>query len=381
VYSTDFDTVSPGGITTSVRSLVAKLNGRFRSLLVCVGNRHSEDIIRDRVKRRDVAVLPVLCAPRRFRLVPLNIAFTLNLFRRRRQVLEQADVVHVHRMELALPFILWKQRPVVLTVHGSSAHHDLCKSGLLRWRIVRMMYAVAERFVFSKVDAVVLISQEAAAYYGRRYACVRHKFLVIPNFIDTSELGPVDRLQVRSRYGLADSDVVVVYAGRLSREKRVDLLIAAFGKLVADRPGAHLVIAGDGPEEAALKEQVARQSLSHVRFLGLLSPGEARMLVASANVVVLPSEFEGFPMIVLEALAGGVPVVARDVGGVRDILTEDLAIFMLRSANSEEIVERVCTAVDRQREVAQSCLARAQQFDAARVMPQIEAIYSGLTRN
>jgi glycosyltransferase involved in cell wall biosynthesis len=376
VYSTDFENISPGGITTSVRSLIARLDDRFRLVLACVGSGHEENRIRDRVNRQHVTVLPVMAPSRRFRLIPLNLAFTVHLFRKRRQVLQNADLVHAHRMELALPFVIVKKKPVVLTVHGSSKHHRLCTSGLLRLRPLQHLYALVERFVLCRVDAVVLLSSEAARYYRQRYPRQQRKFVVIPNFIDTSEFAPVERNQARSRYGVGDSDVTVVYAGRLSREKRVDRLIASFAKIVEKHPAARLLIAGGGPEEARLRLQATELCLERVRFLGMLAQPDVRWLLGCADVVVLPSEFEGFPMIVLEALACGVPVVAADVGGVRDIMTGDLADFVLQSTEPEEIAEKVVWAADRRERVWEACLTRARQFDVARILPQIEAVYS-----
>ncbi len=380
VYSSDFERVSPGGIMTSVKELVARLDHRFHVVMACVGDQRETERIGARLRRTEITVLPVISAARRPPSIPLNIVFTAGLLRAKGRIVREADVIHAHRMELALPFVIRKRKPVVLTVAGSSAHHASCTSGLLRWKPVQRLYDLVEGFVFSRVDVVHLLSQEAHEYYRRRHPRQRQKFRVIPNFIDTSTFTPADRGTARPLFGLGEADLAVVYAGRLSPEKRVDHLIAAFAEVARVRPTARLLIGGAGPEEARLRRQAAALALERVRFLGTLSRPDVRLLLSSADVVVLPSVFEGFPMAALEALACGVPVVATDVGGVRDILTGGLTDFVLRSVEPKELAARIVVAADRREAARDLCLARARQFDATRILPQIEAVYSSLMR-
>ena len=109
---------------------------------------------------------------------------------------------------------------------------------------------------------------------------------------------------------------VVAYLGSLTAEKQVDAAIAAVARL----PGVHLLVAGNGPERAALEAQAARDAPSRVRFVGAL-PDVAPVL-AAADAVVLASRTEGMPGVLIEAGLSDRPVVAFDVGAVSEVVAD-----------------------------------------------------------
>jgi glycosyltransferase involved in cell wall biosynthesis len=378
VFATDFEKASAGGIMTLLGELIRRLNGQFHVLFVGVGDRGTDQVVRKRFGVPSLRVLPILSPERRPRWLPLNVVFTAALFRRRKEIHRSADLVHVHRMETALPFVIQKAKPVLLTVHGCSKFHAMTQTGPLRWRVVKFLYDLVEGFVFSRVDQVILVSGEAYDYYRGRHPRLRHKFVVIPNFIEMSEVQHVERTSARSAYQLTETETAVVYAGRLVQEKRVDVLLEAFALLLRERPSAHLFIAGEGPDEARLRQQVERQHLTHVHFLGLLGKSATHTLLAGADLLALPSRFEGFPMVALEALAYGVPVVASDVGGIREMFGDGLERFIWPTADPRDLTRAMVDAADRRAEVRDLCIARANRFDTAQVVPQLEALYARL---
>jgi glycosyltransferase involved in cell wall biosynthesis len=378
VFATDFDRISAGGGLTIIREVLSRLSDRFDFLFVGVGDAERVDEIRERIGVPNVTVLPVLPVRRKLPWIPVNVAFVAALLGSRKRIIRRAGVIHSHRMEATLPFVLMKTRPVVLTVHGSSEFHTLPLSGLFRFGIVRRVYNIVEEFVFSRVDKIILVSNATLNYHYRRYSQIRHKFVVIPNFIDIAECQSVDRAEARALHGLADGEVAVVYVGRLVREKRVDLLVTAFARLLRDRPCSRLFIAGEGPEDKHLRQQVADLGLPSVQFLGLVSKAGIYRLLRAADCLVLPSFFEAFPMVVLEALACGVPVVASDVGSVREMLGEGLENFILGSADPDELKGKILQAADQRQEVQGLCIRRARQYDSRVVLPQIESVYREL---
>jgi glycosyltransferase involved in cell wall biosynthesis len=379
VFATDFDRISAGGGLTIIREVLSRLSDRFNFLFVGVGDADRVDEIRERIGAPNVMVLPVLPARRKLSWIPVNLAFIVALLFSRKRIIQRAGLIHSHRMEATLPFVLMKARPVLLTVHGSSEFHTLPLSGLFRFGIVRRVYNIVEEFVFSRVDKIILVSKAPLSYYCRRYSQSRHKFVVIPNFIDIAECQSVDRSEARALHGLAADEVAIVYVGRLVREKRVDLLITAFATLLRDRPVSRLFIAGEGPEDKPLRQQAARLGLSSVQFLGLLPKDGIYRLLRAADCLVLPSFFEAFPMVVLEALACGVPVVASDVGSVREMLGEGLDRFILGSGDPDELKQKILQAADRREEVRDLCIRRASQYDSRVVLPQIESLYRELS--
>ena len=136
------------------------------------------------------------------------------------------------------------------------------------------------------------------------------KLLHLDNFTDTD-------VPVRT-----DAGSGVLFAGRLSHEKGVDVLIDAMPLLAAEAPGAVLDIVGDGPDRAELEAQAARVAPGLVRFHGRVSADEVRARMRGAAVSAVPSRwYENQPLSVLEAFASGVPVVASALGGLTDLVT------------------------------------------------------------
>jgi glycosyltransferase involved in cell wall biosynthesis len=114
---------------------------------------------------------------------------------------------------------------------------------------------------------------------------------------------------------------VIGTLARLSRQKGLDVLLDAMALLVRERPDARLSIAGGGPLEVELRMHARRLGLDgHVRFEGWVPDGRA--LLADWDVFVLPSRWEGMPLALLEARAAGLPSVATDVGGAREIIRD-----------------------------------------------------------
>ena len=117
----------------------------------------------------------------------------------------------------------------------------------------------------------------------------------------------------------------LIYAGRLSREKGVDVAIAAFRRITERFPDALLQLAGDGPEREDLRRLVSDYDLEdRVVFLGAVPPQEMPELMANSSVVLVPSRSEGFGLTALEAAQMRRPVVATRVGGIPEVVVDNI---------------------------------------------------------
>jgi glycosyltransferase involved in cell wall biosynthesis len=130
----------------------------------------------------------------------------------------------------------------------------------------------------------------------------------------------VDRAAVRASWGAAPEDLVVLFCAKLQPWKRPFDVLRAFAK--SDRPRAHLVFAGDGPLYAQLAAEASALGIaSRVRFLGFVNQTQLPAIYASADVMVLPSEYEPFAVVVNEAMCCGCPVIVSDrVGAAQDLI-------------------------------------------------------------
>lgn len=150
------------------------------------------------------------------------------------------------------------------------------------------------------------------------------KLVVIHNglelLIEATDPEPIRR-EIRSEFGLDDGHLVVGIVAQLRPPKRHDLLIQAAGDLKERYPNLRLLIIGQGEMEAALQEQAQRAGLEdRVIFTGYRN--EARRLLRGLDLFALPSEVEGEPVSILEAMAAGLPVVAARAGGIPEVVAD-----------------------------------------------------------
>jgi glycosyltransferase involved in cell wall biosynthesis len=150
--------------------------------------------------------------------------------------------------------------------------------------------------------------------------------------VDSARFDPVLREPDRLPGGLS-----VLYAGRLTKEKGVDLLTDAFLAARRRDPRLHLVLAGGGPEEEALRRRLGR----HASFLGWLEGDELARTYASADVFLFASRTDTFGQVILEAQASALPVVAADEGGPRALI-EDGRTGLLRAPEASALADAVC---------------------------------------
>jgi glycosyltransferase involved in cell wall biosynthesis len=171
-------------------------------------------------------------------------------------------------------------------------------------------------YLLNVPDAFITISQEAKAHFQRRGT--RVPIDVVYNGID-AERFQESKAMARKRFNLPVDKPVVALCGRLeSKQKGQKFLLRALTQSAFLRDQALTLFVGDGPDEASLKDEVDRMGLnSAVRFTGWC---DTASLYPGIDVLVISSRFEGMPLVMLEALASNVPVIATDRDGMKEIL-------------------------------------------------------------
>jgi len=179
------------------------------------------------------------------------------------------------------------------------------------WRYVTWFYDM--------MDVVYAPSRATARDLVRR-GLDPSRVHVLPAWVDSDQFSPSRRAEeLRPPHG-ADGDIVVVYAGRVAREKGVDVLADAFRLLVDAGTRAHLVVAGDGPYRDEMERRLDGYPAS---FLGFVSQQELGGVYASGDLLVFPSSTDTCGLVVLEAQAAGLPVIVTDQGGPVEFMRPD----------------------------------------------------------
>jgi len=202
--------------------------------------------------------------------------------------------------------------PVTVTARGSDVH-TFPSFATIRPQI---------RWTLRHADAVAAVSTSLARAMLELEETLASAE-VIGNGVDAGRFYPGDRASARRAIGIADADKMIVSVAALRNVKGPDLLVRAAALLKKDVPTLKVVFVGRGEELTNLKRLAAQLGCADVcRFAGAVDNCELRQYFVAADVSCLPSRKEGWPNVVLESLACGIPVVATDTGAVSEILSD-----------------------------------------------------------
>jgi glycogen(starch) synthase len=296
------------------------------------------------------------------------------------------DVVHGHDWLVAMACDHLARRfaaPLVMTIHATEyGRHQ----GWVDKHPQSHIHGV-ERWITNRADRVI-----ACSYYMREqiadiFAVEEDRVVVIPNGIDPDDLQPQNGAELerlRAQFAAPDERLVLLI-GRLVYEKGFQLALEAMPRLVHEVPGTRFLVAGSGTHEAELRRQAADLGLDdHGTFLGWIGDDVLHSLYRIADVCVVPSIYEPFGLVALEAMASGCPCIVADTGGLREVVPHEEAGLRFRARDPEalgEMVERVLTdAALRDRLVAEAT-EHVLRFDWADVARSTAEVYADLARD
>ena len=240
------------------------------------------------------------------------------------------DVVLMSNSELAYRFL-----PYLRSV-SDAAFIDYCHSDSPTWNSGG--YPRLSVQYHGQLDLTLTASEYLRGWMTRR-GSDPERIRVAYVGVDIEQFHPDDvaRRRVRSELRLPDSTPTVLFVGRVDADKQPDVLVEALRLLAADGVDFNAVIAGSGPSFGLLRSLIRSRGLSsRTRLLGAVDPDRVSGLMCAADVLVLPSRWEGIALTLYEAMACGTPVVATDVGGHRELVTPDAGVLVPRSTASEE---------------------------------------------
>jgi glycogen(starch) synthase len=236
-------------------------------------------------------------------------------------------------------------RPWLVTVHATEYGR---RQGWVHNPPQSQIHAVERRMV-NRADRVVTCSEYMRSHVASVFALSARRITVVQNGVDSRDLEPVshDLAGLRSRFARQDERLVLM-VGRLVYEKGFHLALDALAAVVRRRGDVRFVVAGTGIAEAELKRQSRRLGLSsYGTFLGWAGDDTLHSLYRVAEVCIIPSIYEPFGLVALEAMASGCPCVVADTGGLREVVPADgTAGLRFRSRDSdalERVLERVLT--------------------------------------
>lgn len=345
---------SAGGVARHVADVVAGLDGRD-GIEVDVAGPHG---------------LPIEM-PKPMHLVDIpKGAFSGHAvaIRRLRELASRYQVVHAHGLRAGIDS--------GIAARGARSYatvHNLVRTEISGWRSV--FHRRAETLVVGFNDRVFAVSGDIARRLRRAALFGRSKIEVLYLGIGPPPQPGRGRDEVRTELGLAPGAALVVSLARLVPQKALHVLIGALAQI----PRAHLAILGEGPQRGAL-EAAARQAgvTDRVTFLGFRS--DAADFVAAADVFGLSSVWEGIPLAAQEAIALGIPVVATDVGGMKELISNKLSGRLVPPGDPVQLgsalAQVLASPEDRQRYVRHAQADLAARFSRERTLERLREAYA-----
>ena len=267
------------------------------------------------------------------------------------------DLVHGHDWLVAQAAATLAERarvPYVTTIHATEhGRHQ----GWVQDYPQSHIHSV-ERWMARRADAVIVCSYYMRGHVADIFDIDERRISVIPNGIDPSELQPAGDLEALRRKFAEPHEKLVLFIGRLVYEKGFQLALDALPGVVEQVENVRYLVAGSGTHEAELKAQAERLGLSeHGIFLGWIGDDVLHSLYRIADLCVVPSIYEPFGLVALEAMASGCPCIVADTGGLREVVpvgervglrfnggdAEHLGVMIERLLVDEQLRERLVT--------------------------------------
>lgn len=235
------------------------------------------------------------------------------------------DVLHFHLFGANLC-----AKPLAIALgHRAIFVHDQCNDAS---RDQNHFLLAADALANRGADRVIAVSESVRAYLIAKEGLDDTKVVMIPNGLDTEHFGKAteeDRAFARKELDLPEDAFVVGGVGRLVPQKNFKAFLEVAAVVLSANPKVLFMIAGSGPLENELKQLAAALGISErVCFLGHVS--ERSRLYHALDMLLMPSDFEGTPMALLEAMASGLPVVASAVDGIAEVCTDGQDALLLR---------------------------------------------------
>jgi len=250
-------------------------------------------------------------------------SFYVKIFLKIRTI--KPDIVQVQSIDIGISAWLIKKIltiPYVVWGRGSDVY-QLNRFGRIR-----------SKLILKNADAILALTENMRITL--KNIC-NTEIYIVPNGIDLEEYNGGTLFPDR-KTGTKN----ILFVGTLRLVKGVQYLITSMKKIHEEMPDARLILVGDGEERerlAALSLQLGIQK--HVQFIGIVPQEKVKTFMQQADVFVLPSLSEGFPNVIIEAMACGLPIIASRVGGIPDILTNDTNGYLVEAKDTHDMANKI----------------------------------------
>lgn len=177
----------------------------------------------------------------------------------------------------------------------------------------------------------------------------KNKVFVLRNAVDTGRFNPTRNKSIRNEFDIKDEDILILFVGYLDEFKGIFELVNAFNKVIADNENIKLMIVGAGPKKEVLLNTLKKMGIEkEVIFTGMVEHHKIHKYYQAADIFILPSYTEGGgpPLVVMEAMACGLPIIGTNVGGMPEGIKNEVNGFIVPSKNEKELVKKLMILIE-----------------------------------
>ncbi|MEN6293488.1 MAG: glycosyltransferase, partial [Methanobacterium sp.] len=266
-----------------------------------------------------------------FRLLTYVISIFFNLIIVSRKY--NFDILHAHS---AIPtgligVIVAKilKKPIFITVHGMDVNNFM----------KNLPFRMLIQFSLNNSAQIITVSKDLAENIKSLH--INHeKITILRNSVNIQQFKPIKNKNIRYKHGIGKEDILVLFVGYLDVFKGIFELVDSFNEIKQEN--IKLMIVGTGPKKYELKDRVHKLGLEKtVIFTGNLKPEEMHNYYQAADIFTLPSYTEGLPISILEAMSCGTPVIATNVGGIPEIIDDNINGFIIPPKNKKILKDKL----------------------------------------
>jgi len=272
---------------------------------------------------------------------------------------DRIDIIHCHPIHpagtIASFFNLFQSIPFIITSHGSD---------VVKWSALPLVDKIFSA-IANSANKIMCVSYFVARK-AKKIGIKKNKIEVVYNGINIpGELKRKSKNKVRKELNLSKNRKIVLFVGPLTKEKRPGLILKFVKKIDAD-----FLFIGDGPLKKELEKFIEKNNLKNIKLLGSLSHKKTLKFIKAADVLTIPSKYEGFGLVALEAMFLGTAVIAKPVASLKEILSPNSL-----TNNFENKIRRILTNKKLKASIIKKNRDKAKKFTVKRMVDEIEKIY------
>ena len=292
------------------------------------------------------------------------------------------DIVHLHEYRtfqniLVAHYAKKHDVPYVLQAHGSLPR-------IMAWPRLKWIYDVLFGYRLLRDSSKVIALNHVEAKQYKAMGVPEEKLAIIPNGINLSEYAKLPpKGNFKKKFNIPEDKKIILYLGRIHRIKGVDFLIKAYAYLKNEMNYKNAVLVIAGPDDGYLKEAQGianRLGISkNVLFTGQLYGRDKLEAYVDSEFYVLPSRYETFPMAALEAYACGKPIIASNVGGLRELVVNGETGLLIDVGDIDQLAKAIHSLLNNEAEVEKMGSKGMQyvksNFSIEKVVERLEKVY------